>query len=105
VTVQWGAGRKQVNDVIDPMAGIILYHKVGDYVTCGEPLMDVYNTTTTTQCPTEDAIESDLQQRLLSSLTFSSEETMERNKNPASVVTHKITSADGLEIMLVPNFL
>ncbi len=37
-----GAGRAKIGDPIDPTAGIVLRHKVGDRVELGEPLADVY---------------------------------------------------------------
>ena len=39
-----GCGRKKVSDILDPTAGIEFYHKIGDEVSEGEPLMRLFNT-------------------------------------------------------------
>lgn len=42
LAIELGAGRKKVDDVIDPLAGIVLRKKVGDRVEKGEVLAEVY---------------------------------------------------------------
>jgi len=37
-----GGGRETKEDIIDPMVGIVLKKKIGDYVKAGEPLCDIY---------------------------------------------------------------
>jgi len=39
-----GCGRKKLSDILDPTAGIEFYHKIGDEVSEGEPLMRLFNT-------------------------------------------------------------
>ena len=39
-----GCGRKKLSDILDPTAGIEFYHKIGDQVLEGEPLMRLFNT-------------------------------------------------------------
>jgi pyrimidine-nucleoside phosphorylase len=39
-----GCGRKKLSDNLDPTAGIEFYHKIGDQVLEGEPLMRLFNT-------------------------------------------------------------
>ena len=34
-----GAGRRTLDDVIDPAAGLVIHRKLGDRVTKGEPLL------------------------------------------------------------------
>ena len=38
-----GCGRKGLADVLDPTAGMEFYHKIGDRVTEGEPLIRLFN--------------------------------------------------------------
>ena len=38
-----GCGRKELADVLDPTAGMEFYHKIGDQVTEGEPLIRLFN--------------------------------------------------------------
>ena len=38
-----GCGRKKLSDNLDPSAGIEFYHKIGDQVSEGEPLMRLFN--------------------------------------------------------------
>jgi pyrimidine-nucleoside phosphorylase len=38
-----GAGRRTVDDAVDPAAGVVLAHKVGDQVDAGEPLAAVFS--------------------------------------------------------------
>jgi pyrimidine-nucleoside phosphorylase len=38
-----GAGRRTVDDAVDPAAGVLLAHKVGDQVDAGEPLAVVFS--------------------------------------------------------------
>ena len=38
-----GCGRKKLADVLDPTAGMEFYHKIGDQVTKGEPLIRLFN--------------------------------------------------------------
>lgn len=40
-----GAGRSKKEDVVDPCAGIILHHKINDYVREGESLATLYTST------------------------------------------------------------
>lgn len=93
VSVQLGAGRAKESDPIDPGAGIILHHKVGDYIQMNEPLMDVYTK--------RIHMESIYIERLLSSITFSNEISIQQ----PSIITHKVTSRHGVETMIVPDFL
>ena len=37
-----GAGRNTIEDAIDPLAGLILLKKTGDYVNAGEPIVRMY---------------------------------------------------------------
>jgi pyrimidine-nucleoside phosphorylase len=37
-----GTGRQTKNDTIDPAVGLVLRHKVGDYVGVGEPLVQIH---------------------------------------------------------------
>jgi len=41
-SVSLGAGRQQMDDVIDPKAGITLYKKIGDSVESGEVIAEFY---------------------------------------------------------------
>ncbi len=41
-SVDLGAGRTKKNDPIDHAVGIIVHHKVGDYVIAGEPLFTIH---------------------------------------------------------------
>ena len=41
-----GCGRKKLSDTLDPSAGIEFYHKIGDEVIEGEPLMRLFNSNT-----------------------------------------------------------
>jgi len=41
-----GCGRKRLSDTLDPSAGIEFYHKIGDEVVEGEPLMRLFNSNT-----------------------------------------------------------
>ena len=41
-----GCGRKKLSDTLDPSAGIEFYHKIGDEVVVGEPLMRLFNSNT-----------------------------------------------------------
>ena len=38
-----GCGRKKLSDTLDPTAGIEFYHKIGEQVFEGEPLMRLFN--------------------------------------------------------------
>jgi thymidine phosphorylase len=38
-----GCGRKELADLLDPTAGMEFYHKIGDQVTEGEPLIRLFN--------------------------------------------------------------
>ena len=38
-----GCGRKELADVLDPTAGMEFYHKIGDQITEGEPLIRLFN--------------------------------------------------------------
>ena len=38
-----GCGRKKLSDKLDPTAGMEFYHKIGDQVTEGEPLIRLFN--------------------------------------------------------------
>ena len=38
-----GCGRKELADELDPTAGMEFYHKIGDQVTEGEPLIRLFN--------------------------------------------------------------
>ncbi len=40
-----GAGRAKKNDSVDHAVGIIVHHKVGDYVIAGEPLFTIHANT------------------------------------------------------------
>lgn len=42
-SLELGAGRKTKEDKIDPKAGIIFYHKIGDFVNKGEKICDLYS--------------------------------------------------------------
>ncbi len=44
-SMKLGGGRATKEDVIDPMVGIVLQHKIGDYVEVGETLADIYTNT------------------------------------------------------------
>jgi thymidine phosphorylase len=39
-----GGGRRQKDDTIDPSSGFKICKKTGDYVSRGEPLVEVYST-------------------------------------------------------------
>lgn len=65
-----GAGRATMNDIIDPTVGIKVYKKVGDKITKGEKIADVY----TNGKNTEVAI-----QTILDSYTIIKEEVKPRN--------------------------
>jgi pyrimidine-nucleoside phosphorylase len=41
-SVMLGAGRVQKTDVIDHAVGVVVHHKVGDFVAAGEPLFTVH---------------------------------------------------------------
>lgn len=41
-SVELGAGRAKKSDSVDPAVGILIYHKVGDYIEAGQPLFAVY---------------------------------------------------------------
>ncbi|MDZ7332352.1 MAG: thymidine phosphorylase [candidate division KSB1 bacterium] len=43
LSMELGAGRAKIGDPIDPTAGIVLCHKVGDRVERGEPLAEIYH--------------------------------------------------------------
>lgn len=60
-----GAGRTKVDDVIDPKAGILLKKKVGDSVTKGEKIAEIFT-------DKENSI-ADVKKRIESAFTFSSE--------------------------------
>ena len=38
-----GCGRKRLSDILDPTAGIEFFHKIGDQVFEGDPLMRLFN--------------------------------------------------------------
>jgi len=38
-----GAGRRTVDDKVDPAAGVLLHHKLGEAVAAGEPLATVFS--------------------------------------------------------------
>jgi thymidine phosphorylase len=40
--IDLGCGRKKINDVIDPLAGIILHSKIGDEIRIGHPVLEMY---------------------------------------------------------------
>jgi pyrimidine-nucleoside phosphorylase len=42
LAIELGAGRKRIEDKVDPKAGIVLKKKLGDRVTRGEPLARLY---------------------------------------------------------------
>ena len=44
-SVDLGAGRAKKGEAIDPAVGLIIYHKVGDYVEKGQPLFAVHANT------------------------------------------------------------
>lgn len=41
-SVELGAGRAKKEDIIDPAVGIIVHHKVGDFVEEGQPLFSIH---------------------------------------------------------------
>ena len=41
-SVDLGAGRAKKEDIIDPAVGIIVLHKVGDFVEAGQPLYSIH---------------------------------------------------------------
>jgi pyrimidine-nucleoside phosphorylase len=41
-SVELGAGRAKKSDLVDPAVGIVIHHKVGDYVEKGQPLFTVH---------------------------------------------------------------
>lgn len=54
--VQLGCGRLQTGDALDPTAGMIFYHKIGDAVKAGEPLLRCFNSNKTRLEPTLEAL-------------------------------------------------
>jgi pyrimidine-nucleoside phosphorylase len=63
--VDLGAGRSKKTDLIDHTVGIVLHHKVGEYVEAGQPLFTLY-------AATPEALES-AKARLLGAHQWSSE--------------------------------
>jgi pyrimidine-nucleoside phosphorylase len=45
-SVELGAGRAKKGDPVDHAVGIIVHHKVGDYVIAGEPLFTIHANST-----------------------------------------------------------
>ena len=60
-----GAGRAKKGDAIDPAVGILVHHKVGDYIEIGEPLYTIH-------ANREDALD-EADARLMQALTWSEE--------------------------------
>ncbi|MEA4890742.1 MAG: thymidine phosphorylase [Clostridiaceae bacterium] len=42
IFVDLGGGRKKKNDTIDYAAGLIFYHRIGDYIIAGQPLAEIH---------------------------------------------------------------
>ena len=42
LAIELGAGRKRIDDVVDPKAGLLLRKKLGDRVETGEPLLRIF---------------------------------------------------------------
>ena len=55
-TVRMGAGRQRKGDPIDPRVGLVLQAKVGDRLTRGQPLLEIY----ATSAEDADAVRADL---------------------------------------------
>jgi len=75
--VELGAGRLKKEDKIDPIAGIEVFKKFGDYVNTGETIARIY----TNKLGIADASAK----RYLQALTFSDDKP-----NPIKMITHRI---------------
>ena len=41
--IKIGAGRQSINDIVDPTAGIKLNRKIGDFISAGDELGVIFN--------------------------------------------------------------
>lgn len=85
-----GAGRRQVEDVIDPSVGIILHKKVGDVVEEGESLFTVV---------ANDQKRAEEAEKMAQSAFVIGEETVEKSQNPVFAIVERngVTYVGGSE--------